>query len=58
MPTNSALEATKILRDGSQFEWYAIPLFAFVVFVYSVEIERKNCNLVLAGLAFWGMDWF
>lgn len=24
----------------------------------AVEIERKNWNLVLAGLAFWGMDWF
>ena len=58
MPTNSALEATKILRDGSQFEWYVIPLFAFVVYVYAVEIERKNWNLVFAGLAFWGMDWF
>jgi hypothetical protein len=58
MPTNSATEAMNILRDGSQFEWYVIPLFAFVVYVYSVEIERKNWNLVFAGLAFWGMDWF
>ena len=23
-----------------------------------MEIERRNWNLVLAGLAFWGMDWF
>ncbi len=58
MPTNSAIEAVKILRDGSQFQWYVIPLFAFVVYVYAVEIERKNWNLVFAGLAFWGMDWF
>jgi len=58
MPTNSAFEATKILRDGSMFEWYVIPLFAFVAYVYSVEIERKNWSLVFAGLAFWGMDWF
>jgi hypothetical protein len=26
--------------------------------VYAVEIERQNWNLVFAGLAFWGMDWF
>ena len=58
MPTKSALEALKILRDGSQFEWFVIPLFAFVVYVYAVEIERKNWSLVFAGLAFWGMDWF
>jgi hypothetical protein len=58
MSAYSALEAAKILRDGSLFEWYVIPLFAFVVYVYAVEIERKNWDLIFAGLAFWGMDWF
>lgn len=58
MPTESATRALRILRDGSQFQWYVIPLFALVVYVYAVEIERKNWNLVFAGLAFWGMDWF
>lgn len=58
MPTESALAAQSILRDGSQFQWYVIPLFAFVVYVYAVEIERQNWNLFFAGLAFWGMDWF
>ncbi len=58
MPTESAIQALNILRDGSQFQWYVIPLFAFVVYVYAVEIERKNWNMVFAGLAFWGMDWF
>jgi hypothetical protein len=58
MPTDSALQALAILRDGSQFQWYVIPLFAFVVYVYAVEVERRNWNLVFAGLAFWGMDWF
>jgi len=58
MPTDSALEALEILRDGSQFQWVVISLFAFVVYVYAVEVERRNWNLVFAGLAFWGMDWF
>jgi hypothetical protein len=58
MPTQAAMEAVRILRDGSLFQWYVIPLFALVVYVYSVEIERRNWNLVFAGLAFWGMDWF
>jgi uncharacterized membrane protein len=58
MPTQSALEALKHLRDPSTFQWYIIPLFAFVVYVYAVEVERKNWNLLFAGLAFWGMDWF
>ena len=56
--TDSALEALSLLRDGSQFQWYVIPLFAFVVYVYAVEVERKNWSLLFAGLAFWGMDWF
>jgi hypothetical protein len=46
MPTESALEALQILRDGSLFQ------------VYAAEIERRHWNLVFAGLAFWGMDWF
>lgn len=41
----------------AQFHWYIIPLFAFVVYIYAVEIERKNWDKVFAGLAFWGMDW-
>jgi hypothetical protein len=57
MLTESATQALSILRDASLFQWYVIPLFAFVVYVYSVEIERRNWNLVYAGLAFWGMDW-
>jgi len=58
VPTQAAMEAARILRDGSLFQWYVITLFALVVYVYSVEIERRNWNLVFAGLAFWGMDWF
>lgn len=58
MPTPSAVQALKILRDGSLFQWYVIPLFALVVYVYAVEVERRNWNLIFAGLAFWGMDWF
>ena len=55
--TDFAAQAVSILRDGSLFQWYVIPLFAFVVYIYAVEIERRNWNLVFAGLAFWGMDW-
>jgi len=58
MPTESALQALQILRDPGQYQWYVITLFALVVYVYAVEIERGNWSLVFAGLAFWGMDWF
>ncbi len=56
--SDSALQALSILRDGSNFQWYVIPLLAFVFYVYTVEAEKRNWNLILAGLAFWGMDWF
>ncbi len=52
-----ALQALSRLRDGSNFQWYVIPLLAFVFYVYTVEAEKRNWNLILAGLAFWGADW-
>jgi hypothetical protein len=58
MPSQAAQQGLGILRDGSQFQWYVIPLFALVVYVYACEVEKRNWNQVFAGLAFWGMDWF
>ena len=58
MPSDSAARALAILRDPGQFQWFVIPLFALVVYVYAVEVERRNWSLFFAGLAFWGMDWF
>jgi hypothetical protein len=56
--TESASQALAILRDGRQFQWYVVVLLAFAFYVYTVEVEKRNWSLVLAGLAFWGMDWF
>ena len=52
-----AMQALARLRDGSNFQWYVIPLLAFVFYVYTVEAEKRNWNQILAGLAFWGVDW-
>ena len=58
-PTPESQAALDILRIWpDEFKWYLIPLFALVVYLYAVEIEKKNWNRVFAGLAFWGMDWF
>jgi len=57
MPTEYAQQALAILRDGSQFQWYVIPLLAIVFYIYVTEVEKRNWNVVFAGLAFWGMDW-
>ena len=57
--TQDSLNALAILREWQDpFKWYLIPIFAIVVYMYAVEIEKKNWNRVFAGLTFWGMDWF
>ena len=58
MPTDAAQRALSILRDGSQFQWHVIPFLLLILYVYANEIEHKNWNVVFAGLALWGMDWF
>jgi len=55
--TPASLKALEMLRSPALFQWYVIPLFALVVYVYSVEIERRNWSLVLAGLTVSGIDW-
>lgn len=55
--TPASLEALANLRSGDHFQWYVIPMFAFVMFVYFNEIEKKNWNVVLAGLAFYALEW-
>jgi hypothetical protein len=58
MPSSFTQQALSNLRNGSEFEWVVIPLLALVFYVYATEMEKKNYALILAGLAFWGMDWF
>ena len=57
MPTDATHRALGILRDGSHFQWPVIPILLLVLYVYANEIERRNWNVVFAGLAFWGADW-
>lgn len=55
--TDFATQALERLRDLSNFQWYVIPLLAFTFYVYTMETEKRNWNIILAGLAFWGADW-
>ncbi|MFG2794689.1 hypothetical protein [Streptomyces sp. NPDC048419] len=50
--------ASSLLRDPHHFHWYIVPLLALVIYVYAVEIERRNWKAVAAGLAFYGAEWF
>jgi hypothetical protein len=55
--TDFTLEAQELLRDPTQFKWYAVTLLVLVMYVYSVEVERRRWDIVLAGAAFWLADW-
>ncbi len=57
-PTDTSLQALSILRDTSHFSWYVIPFLLITIYVYMHEADKGNWSRVLAGLAFWGMDWF
>ena len=44
--TEASLQALHNLRDASHFQWYVVPMFAFIMYVYFCEIERKRCRVV------------
>jgi hypothetical protein len=62
LPDPSYTEATNQalinLRSLDHFQWYVVPIFVLVFYMYFSEIEKKNWNVVMAGLAFWGLEWF
>lgn len=51
-------QALRILRTGDNFHWSFITLFVLVVYVYYNEIERKNWNVIAAGLTLYMIHWF
>jgi hypothetical protein len=56
--TDAARHAQEHLRDASDFNWSLVILLGLALYVYAVEVERRRWDVVLAGLAFWLMDWF
>lgn len=57
-PTAAAQHSWEILRSPENFVWYVIPLLTLALYAYYREAEDGNWDRVLAGLAFWGTDWF
>ncbi len=49
--------ALSILRNPITFQWYVIPLLAFVIYIYANEIQNKRWNVVAAGLALYVVHW-
>lgn len=51
-------QALSILRNPATFQWYFIPLLAFVVYIYFNEAGQKNWKGIAAGLALYAVHWF
>ncbi len=51
-------QALQILRSGADFQWYVIPMLAFVVYIYFNEISKGNWRNVAAGLSLYMVHWF
>jgi hypothetical protein len=51
-------QALDILRSGSTFQWYVIPMLALVLYVYANEYAQRNWRPIAAGLALYGVHWF
>jgi hypothetical protein len=50
-------QALAILRSGSCFQWYVIPILALVVYVYFNEIAKRNWKPIAAGLSLYMVHW-
>ena len=51
-------QALDILRNGTTFQWYVIPLLAFVVYIYFNEMTKNNWKGIAAGLSLYMVHWF
>jgi len=54
--TQASARALENLRNTHHFGWYLVPILAFVIYVYVVEVERKRWDIFIAGLAFFGFE--
>ncbi len=56
--TDATNQAIELLRDPQHFQWYLVPILVAIFYMYFNEAEKKNWTVVIAGLAFWGVEWF
>ena len=57
--SENSLSALSILRNPQlTLKWYVVPLLLVVMYIYTKEAHEKNWNVILGGIALWGMDLF
>lgn len=52
--TPASSEALSHLRNADHFQWYLVPLLAFVLYVYMAEVKRRDWRTIMVGLLFFG----
>jgi hypothetical protein len=50
-------QALSILRKGDAFQWYILPLFILILYVYFSEVKQKNWKGIAAGLGLYMVHW-
>ena len=48
--TEASQRALEILRQIDNFQWYLVPMIAFVGYIYLTEVENKNWSAVYCGI--------
>ncbi len=54
----STIEALKLLRTGTDAQWYIVPITMIFLYIYFNEISKKNWKGVAAGLSLYMVHWF
>jgi len=54
--TDASAQALAVLRNADNMQWYVVPIFVFAVYIYIVEIEKRNWSAVLLGIAMWATE--
>jgi hypothetical protein len=54
--TEASQQAVHNLRVAGNFQWYLVPLLAFIIYIYVQEVEKRNWNIILTGLAFFAAE--
>jgi len=56
--TPAAQTALANLRNPAEFNWAIVPLFAFALYFYFSEMEKKNWHMIVAALGTWLLEFF
>jgi len=50
--TDASIQVLGILRSTENLQWYIVPLITLVVYIYNLELEKKNFDRVVMGIYF------